>query len=152
MTPRKRRSIDATVCVCPCACCRTSRCQEQAIVVKFPPRAHVTSGSLYQQRHGHTSRLCDFIAHLVAVAPNQTRIVLAELKSRGAMNASHVRDQLQGGATLITSLAPDEIPAPEFLVVHNGISGMEVAALKRERINWKGRKIQIRPVRSGFEV
>lgn len=138
------------MCVCICGCCLTRRTSESGVAIRLLPASawHVISGSEYARRHHHDGRLCDLLAHTTNGEP--VRIIVVELKSRGALNAGHVADQLQGGIDLLTGKAPAQCPEPEIFLVHSGISGPEVEAIRRKQVLWRGKKLPIRLKRTPF--
>jgi hypothetical protein len=111
---------------------------------------HIISGSLYQAQHAYANPLCDYVLHRSpARGAVPLHAILAELKSRGSIRAKHIRDQLQGGVTLIEQKVATVVDGVECLLVVDGISNPEIAALARLTVSWRGTKIPIRIRKSG---
>ena len=96
-----------------------------------------------------TGKRCDFILY---VQEDQNTLVVApiELKS-GSADTSEVAEQLQAGAELAETLAP-EVPAPVFrpILFHGrGLHPKQRRDLNRAKVRIQGLKLSIKTERCG---
>ncbi len=130
-----------------CTCCWVQRAEDQGCVLELPPRAHLClSGTLYQQNHQWSGKLCD---HVVFWLPDaDTKVGVVELKSKNP-STSEVQKQLQGGSDLAARLLPQV--ATEFVaaVLHQGMNSMGLKSLASKKVTFRGKRHRIVQKRCG---
>jgi hypothetical protein len=131
-----------------CRCCWQKSCKEGKCGVSLPRRKNLCiNGTSYQANHKYRSPLCDCI---VFWQPSGATLVGAiELKG-GAVHASTVIEQLQGGATIADQLLESGERIRLFpILASRMLNTNEHRILRRTRIKIRGESELIILVKCG---
>jgi hypothetical protein len=134
-------------------CCSTPRLAERGCSVRLPQPTRswrCLSGTKYQVSHAVSDALCDGI--FVSAGRGEERLIAIEMKS-GRPDVGKAVKQLQGGANLLQELA-DGAEQIEFraMLAHRGLGAIEVALLRRTRIQFRGQRYMIETPRCGTSL
>jgi hypothetical protein len=135
-------------------CCAVLSFRENNCTVTLPKQSGkwiCLSGTRYQDAHSHKEKLCDLLFSWEK-SPTEPVCCALELKG-GGISVSGVVEQLQQGAAIIESLLPGSQPIPFTpVLVHRGLSSIQVTQLKRQRILFFRKSFSIELMRCGGKV
>lgn len=136
------------------SCCAIVAFRENNCKIEFPRGRSqwiCLSGTKYQSQHKLQRRLCDLLFVWNRSSTEHVSFVL-ELKG-GGISVSGVVQQLQEGAHIVESLLPDP-PTRRFrpVLVHRGLSAIQVNELRKNKILYRGKKYDIGLMRCGERI
>jgi len=136
------------------SCCAVVSFRENNCTVTLPRQNNewvCLSGTRFQDAHQHRNKLCDLLFSWEK-SPTERVCSALELKG-GGISVSGVVEQLQHGAAVIESLLADSGPVPFTpVLVHKGLSSIQVTQLRRQRIIFRRKTFSIELMRCGGKV
>jgi hypothetical protein len=105
----------------------------------------IASGTCIQRHHGIGGKLCDFLSARNSSLPAYFAI---ELKSR-VQHAKDIVEQIQAGASILSSDGDGRRDFHAVLVKSRGVSSNELRILKANKIHYRGVKYPIKVMNSG---
>lgn len=135
------------------SCCAVSKYREGDCKVIFPNRAGqwiCLSGTAYQNNHNYPQKLCDLM-FLWNSSSSQFLSSVLELKG-GGVDISGAVQQLQNGARIVDELAAGLDMRFLPVLVHRRLAPVQVEALKKGKIRFRGRSVPISLLRCGGKV
>jgi hypothetical protein len=135
------------------SCCAITSFQEGGCKIALPNRAGqwiCLSGTKYQDNHKYVEKLCDL---MFLWDRSGRRLLSAALELKGGgVDVTGVVDQLQHGADIVADLTIGL--KLEFLpvLIHRRLSSVQVDALKKKRVRFRGDPFPIALLRCGGRV
>jgi hypothetical protein len=134
-------------------CCAITSYDEGKCKVIFPNRRSewiCLSGTKYQATHKHEGKLCDL---LFAWEKSTSRCTCAALELKGGgISVSGAVKQLQEGAGMIDKLLSDTELVFVPVLVHRGLTAIQINQLRRQKIRFRGKTFEIELMRCGQKL
>jgi hypothetical protein len=134
-------------------CCSVTVYGEGNCKIILPPGRSqwiCLSGTKYQTVHKHSAKLCDLLFAWDNSSAQRLSCVL-ELKG-GGMSVSGVVGQLQEGARIVEELLLDLEVQFMPLLVHRHMVKVQIDALSRQKIRFRGKPYSIKLARCGLRL
>ena len=135
------------------SCCAVLNFSEGGCKLIFPNRVGkwiCLSGTNFQSSHDYSAKLCD----LMFLWDHPSRQLLAavlELKG-GGVDIKGVVQQLQNGADIVADLAAGVEPNFLPVLMHRQLTSIQVNALRKNKIRFRGKQIPIALLRCGGKM